>query len=81
MKPYWLLNRLDFDVLKASLPDVAKWAYTIATETVLIGSGNDIPRGYVLDESPNGFGLKPIYFVIAQGETHERAVGLLGRIP
>ena len=79
MKSYWLLNPYDFAALKAGLPDVAKWADTIATETVLIGSGNNVPHGHVLDEA--SFGLKPFDFAIATcGLTRERAVTLLRRI-
>jgi hypothetical protein len=81
MKPYWRLNPIDFEALKKGLHEINQWADTIATETVMIVNGYDVPRGHVLDEAPNGFGLKPFGYVAAQcGHSHERAVALLGRI-
>ena len=84
MKRYWVLNSFDFAMLKLNEPEISKWAEAIETETVRIGGGYgyDVPRGHVLDEGPNGFGLKPFAFVIETcGHSHERAVALLRRIP
>jgi len=77
----WKLNPADFDVLKRAIPEAPIWADTIRTETVELGSGYDVPPGYVL--LTDGDKPRLIYDVINDHSVrrlHERAVMLLRSI-
>lgn len=51
MKHYWRLNPIDFEALKALLPEAAKWADTVELATVRIHAGWVVPRGHLAIEN------------------------------